>query len=29
VSFIVSTPYVLWNKRHADRSHRPIMAALR
>jgi BASS family bile acid:Na+ symporter len=29
VSFIVSTPYVLWNKRHADRSHRPILAALR
>jgi BASS family bile acid:Na+ symporter len=29
VSFIVSTPYVVWNKRHADRSHRPILAALR
>lgn len=26
VSFIVSTPYVMWSKRHADRSHRPIMA---
>jgi BASS family bile acid:Na+ symporter len=26
VSFIVSTPYVMWNKRHADQSHRPIMA---
>lgn len=26
VSFIVSTPYAMWSKRHTDRSHRPIMA---
>ena len=26
VSVIVSTPYLMWSKRHADQSHRPIMA---